>query len=156
MPSVSHSFECDGPVERVFDLVTTAKFWPQWHPATRDVEGDVDRPAQLGDRITEHVVIAGVEATGTWSVVECDRPHRLVLVAELPVGRFRINYEFTHTCTSDAECTRMRRDLEFPELGPAVAVAMQAQSAQGTEHLGRLVGELLSISSRVPQGGGRG
>ena len=50
------------------------RFWPVWHPATRGVAGDVDHPAQLGDQIIEHVTIAGVEGSGTWTVVEYDRP----------------------------------------------------------------------------------
>ena len=60
MPSVSHHFVADRPIDAVFDVVTTARFWPAWHPATRGVEGDVDHPAQLGDQIIEHVTIAGV------------------------------------------------------------------------------------------------
>ena len=123
-----------------------------WHPAIRSVEGDADRPAQLGDRITEHVVINGIEGTGTWLVVARDRPHRLVLEADLPEGRFRIGYEFMRTTIGDGQGTRMRRDLEFPELGAAVAGAMQAQSAEGMERLGRLVGEQLAATSRTPAG----
>jgi uncharacterized protein YndB with AHSA1/START domain len=156
MPSVSDSFECVGPAEAVFDLVTTARFWPQWHPATRGVEGDVDRPAQLGDRITEHVVIAGIEGTGAWTVVARDRPHRLVLEADLSMGRFQISYTFTHTSRTDGGWTRMRRDLVFPDLGPAVAGAMRVQSAEGVQRLGRLVAEHLTSATRVPPGAGGG
>jgi len=66
MPRVSHHFVTDRPLEAVFDIVTTARFWTEWHPATRSVEGDVDHPAQLGDQITEYVRIAGIEGSGTW------------------------------------------------------------------------------------------
>ena len=65
MPRVSHHFVVDRPLAAVFDIVTTARFWPRWHPATRGVEGDVDEPARLGDKIIEHVTIAGIEGTGT-------------------------------------------------------------------------------------------
>jgi hypothetical protein len=154
VPSVSDSIDCAGPVEAVFDLVTTAKWWPQWHPATRSVEGDVEHPAQLGDRITEHVVIAGMEGTGTWTVVARDRPRRLVLAADLPMGRFQISYQFTSS--SDGGRTQMRRDLVFPELGPAVGEAMRVQSAEGMECLGRLVAEHLTSVTRAPSGAGGG
>ena len=39
MPQVSHHFVVDRPIDAVFDVVTTARFWPEWHPATRGVEG---------------------------------------------------------------------------------------------------------------------
>jgi hypothetical protein len=41
MPRVSHQFVVDRPIGAVFDVVTTARFWPEWHPATRAVGGDV-------------------------------------------------------------------------------------------------------------------
>ncbi len=90
MPRVSHYFVTDRPLEAVFDIVTTARFWTEWHPATRSVEGDVDHPAQLGDQITEYVRIAGIEGSGTWTVVEHDRPHRLALETDL--GRGAVPY----------------------------------------------------------------
>ena len=42
MPTVSHHFVA------VFDVVTTAWYWTEWHPATRGIEGDVDHPARPG------------------------------------------------------------------------------------------------------------
>jgi Polyketide cyclase / dehydrase and lipid transport len=135
MPMVSHHFVADRPIGAVFDLVTTASFWPQWHPATRGVEGDIDHPALLGDRIIEHVTIAGIEGSGTWTVVEHERPRRAALETDLSVGRLRISYQLS---TVDGG-TRFQRDLEFPELGPQVGAAMRAQSAQGIASLAELV-----------------
>jgi uncharacterized protein YndB with AHSA1/START domain len=135
MPRVSNTFTVDRPVDAVFDLVTTARYWPEWHPATRAVEGDVDHPARLGDHIVEHVTIAGIEGTGTWSVVEYDRPHHLALETELAVGRLRISYQLAAV----ADGTRFQRDLDFPDLGPQVDAVMQAQSQEGVANLARLV-----------------
>jgi hypothetical protein len=39
MPRVSHHFVADRPIGAVFDVVTTARYWTEWHPATRGVEG---------------------------------------------------------------------------------------------------------------------
>jgi Polyketide cyclase / dehydrase and lipid transport len=135
MPRVSHSFVTSRPIEAVFDIVTTARFWPQWHPATRGVDGDTDHPALLGDRIIEHVTIAGIEGTGTWTVVERERPVHLALETELSIGRLRISYLLTAVDGG----TRLRRDLEFPELGPEVGAAMESQSATGIARLALLV-----------------
>src|SRR4051812_22779108 len=38
-----------GPAEAVFDLVTTARFWPDWQPATLAVGGVTERPFGPGD-----------------------------------------------------------------------------------------------------------
>ncbi|HLN70218.1 MAG TPA: SRPBCC family protein [Streptosporangiaceae bacterium] len=135
MPQVSHHFVADRPIGAVFDVVTTARFWAEWHPATRGVEGDVDHPARLGDHIVEHVTIAGIEGTGTWTVVEHDRPHHLALETELAVGRLRISYQLAAV----ADGTRFQRDLDFPDLGPQIAAVMDAQSQAGVASLARLV-----------------
>jgi Polyketide cyclase / dehydrase and lipid transport len=135
MPRVSHHFVADRPIDAVFDVVTTARFWTEWHPPTRGVEGDVDHPARLGDRIIEHVTIAGIEGSGMWTVVQHDRPHHLALETDLAVGRLRISYELT---TVDGG-TRFQGDLDFPELGPQVTAVMEAQSAEGIASLARLV-----------------
>ena len=117
MPTVSHHFVVDRPISAVFDVVTTARFWPEWHPATRGVEGDVGHPARLGDQIVEHVTIAGTQGSGTWTVVERDRPHRLALEADIAVGQLRISYLFSQ---EKGGATRLQRDLDFPDLGPQV------------------------------------
>ena len=135
MPQVSHHFLADRPIDAVFDVVTTARFWTEWHPATRAVEGDVDHPARLGDHIVEHVTIAGIEGTGTWTVVEHDRPHRLALETQLAVGRLRISYQLAAV----AGGTRFQRDLDFPDLGPQIAAVMDAQSQAGVASLAQLV-----------------
>ena len=136
MPLVSHHFVVGRPVGAVFDVVTTARFWPEWHPATRGVEGDIGHPARLGDQIIEHVTIAGIHGSGTWTVVEHERPHRLALETDLDFGHLRISYQLTAV---DGGRTRFQRDLDFPELGPQVSAAMQAQSAEGITSLARLV-----------------
>lgn len=135
MPRVSHHFVADRPIDAVFDLVTTARYWTEWHPATRGIEGDVDHPARLGDHITEHVTIAGIEGTGTWTVVEHDPPRHLALETELAMGRLRISYQLTAV----ADGTRFQRDLDFPELGPQISAVMAAQSQAGVASLARLV-----------------
>jgi len=135
VPRVSHHFVADRPIDAVFNVVTTARYWTEWHPATRGIEGDVDHPARLGDHITEHVTIAGLEGTGTWTVVEHDPPHHLALETELAMGRLRISYELAAV----AGGTRFQRDLDFPELGPQITAVMTAQSEAGVASLARLV-----------------
>jgi len=136
MPRASHHFVVDRPIGPVFDFVTTARYWPRWHPATVEVEGDIDQPARDGDRITEHVNIAGITGTGTWTVVECDPPHSLALETDLGAAHLRICYRLD--AVADGR-TRFQRDLDFPELGPQIGAAMEEQSAAGVANLARLV-----------------
>src|SRR5262249_14558369 len=136
MPRVSHHFVVDRLIDDVFAVVSTARFWPEWHPATRAVEGDIGHPARLGDQITEYVTIADIEGSGTWTVTEYSPPHHLVLETDLAVGHLRITYEFA---TAPDGGTRFQRDLDFPDLGTRVNVAMEAQSATGISDLARLV-----------------
>jgi Polyketide cyclase / dehydrase and lipid transport len=150
MPRVSHHFVVDRPIGAVFDIVTTARFWTEWHPATRCVEGDVDHPARSGDQIIEHVTIAGVHGSGTWTVMEHDRPEHLALETDLAVGHLRISYRFSQAAGG---ATRFQRDLEFPELGAQVSAAMEAQSAAGVANLARLVEREIPPSDGPPPEG---
>lgn len=136
MPRVSHHFVVGRPIQEVFAVISTARFWPDWHPATRAVEGDIDHPARLGDKITEYVTIAGIEGSGVWTVTEHDAPHGMALEADLPFGHLRIAYDLTETPDGG---TRLRRDLDFPDLGPRIYGAMESQSAEGIAGLARLV-----------------
>ncbi|MEU7145037.1 SRPBCC domain-containing protein [Nocardia sp. NPDC046473] len=68
-----------GPIEAVFDLITQARFWPQWHPYTRSVGGVTERPFRLGDAVYEHGVTDGVDFHLYWEVREYERPRRVML-----------------------------------------------------------------------------
>jgi hypothetical protein len=147
MPQVSHQFVVARPVQAVFDVVTTVRLWPQWHPATRSVEGDIDHPARLGDRVTEHVTIAGIEGSGTWTVTEYDPPRHLALEASLPFGHLRISYWLD---VAGGGGTLFRRDLDFPDLGPHIGAVMEAQSAQGVANLALLVEREVPAAAQDP------
>ena len=139
MPHLTHHFVLARPIEGVFDTATTAKYWTDWHPATLRVEGDIDHPARLGDTIVEYVRIGGREGSGTWTVTAQERPHRLVLDTDGVIGHLRISY----TVTADAAGTRFQRELEYPELGPAIDAAMEQQSIASVTNLKALLEELL-------------
>lgn len=135
MPRISHDLVVDRPVEAVFDLATTAKYWPEWHPATVRVEGDVDVPARLGSRITEYVNIGGLDGSGTWTVIAYQRPRRLVLAADTAIGHLEIAY----SASVDADGTRFERTLTYPDLGEALDQIMEQQSAAAVANLKTLL-----------------
>ena len=149
MSQVTTKISIHGTPERVFDLVTTAKYWPQWHPATVAVSGQIEHPMQMGDVIRERARIGGVEGEGDWKVVEHERPRRVVMrVPGTQVGDVQITYGFV-THGDEVEFTR---SLEFdvsllPEnLRPVVERQMETDSAAGLRRLKELVESMDSQS----------
>jgi uncharacterized protein YndB with AHSA1/START domain len=99
----------DGPLHEVFDVITSARFWPQWHVLTRAVAGVVERPFQKGDRIYEFVRTPVGPVELDYQVVELDRPRRAKLQTEDGTA-------VTYTFEEKAGGTIFRRALD---LGPA-------------------------------------
>jgi predicted ester cyclase/quinol monooxygenase YgiN/uncharacterized protein YndB with AHSA1/START domain len=156
MTHICHEVRINGPIELVFDLVTTTRSWPQWHPATEAVSGVTDRPLALGDQVHERAVIGGRVHEGTWTVTEHVRPSRLVL--QIDGGRIQITYTFS----SDGEATLLRRELRYPPqdfaggtADPAALDArVHAQSEAALRRLAWLVEHqlLLERNKRVSRG----
>ena len=69
-----HSIIIERPIEEVFDLITTVKYWPEWHPSSLESWGQIETPAKLGDEATERVKIGAVGGEITWVVSQYNRP----------------------------------------------------------------------------------
>jgi hypothetical protein len=89
MDSVTNPVTIRGSSGLVFDLVTSARFWPRWHPATQSVGGVIERSYQLGELVHERGQIAGVPFTVSWRVVEHSRPSRIVIHSQNPPATIR-------------------------------------------------------------------
>jgi uncharacterized protein YndB with AHSA1/START domain len=145
MTSVVNTVTITGAPEAVFDLITTARFWPQWHPASMAVGGVTERPYGLDDRIHERGRIRDQDFQITWQVVEHVRPSRVVLQS----GRSpaRITYSFQ----GRDGATVFTRKLEYKmENFTAVAATpdevdrlMRVQSEQAVNELKALVEKIL-------------
>jgi hypothetical protein len=149
MTLVANAIRIAGPAEPVFDLVTTARFWPRWHPASRAVAGVTERPYRLGDVIHESVSLAGVDAQVSWKVVEWVRPTRVVLRAQ--TSSAQITYSFEGL----GELVEFRRELEYDESRLRQAVPepadlgrlMHDQSERGLRRLKELVEAILAAEA---------
>jgi uncharacterized protein YndB with AHSA1/START domain len=145
LSSAVNSVTIDGAPEAVFDLITTARFWSQWHPATTAVSGVTERPYRLGDRINERGRIGKAEFNVVWRVTEHVRPRTVVLQAEGSPAR--ITYSFS----ARGSGTEFIRKLEYKpaDLGSVAADSneikriMQAQSEQAVKQLKALVEKIL-------------
>jgi len=144
MARVVSEIDIEGPIEQVFDVVTTARHWTEWHPATISVGGVTERPVALGDLVHERAKIGAGEYEGDWKVTEHVRPTRVVLRVE--GADVRITYAFA----SKGQETTFRRELEFEPADfagsaadPAVVKMMDQQSAEGLRKLKQVVEENL-------------
>jgi uncharacterized protein YndB with AHSA1/START domain len=134
-----------GAPEAVFDLVTTARFWPQWHPATRAVGGVVERPYRLGDQVYERGQIGNRDFQVIWKVVEWAPPSRVVLRAEKPLA------QITYAFQARDGATIFTRELKYKLENPAAAASateevdrlMRVQSEQAVTQLKELVESIL-------------
>ena len=144
MGQVTNAVFIRRPASAVFDTATTARYWPQWHPATLRVSGVTDRPVRLGEQITEVARIAGRTGTAHWTCVEYDHPRRLVLEATGTAGaRARIVYTFVER-DGGVEFTRALT-YHFPGLlgtllePLVIARLMRRQSQVAMENLKALI-----------------
>jgi hypothetical protein len=145
LASAVNTVTIEGAAEVVFDLVTIARFWSQWHPATTAVSGVTERPYRLGDRIDERGRIGMGEFNVIWRVTEHVRPRMVVLQAEGSPAR--ITYSF-NVRGSGTEFTR-RLEYKTEDLGTVAAdpsevnKLMQAQSEQAVKQLNALVEKII-------------
>ena len=147
MNRVTQSIIVRGPLDRVFDLVTTARYWPDWHPATLGVGGAVETPMQLGDLIHERVRIGGTIGENDWIVVEHAHPCRVVL--RMPSTRLG-NLEIVYRFAPRGDAVEFTRELEFDLMSlppsmdkPAIEQQMNTDSAEGLRRLKDLVERLI-------------
>src|SRR5688500_7612190 len=136
----------NGAPKAVFDLITMARLWPQWHPATKGVGGVVERPYGLGDLIHERGRIGDKEFETTWKVVEHVRPSKIVLQSQTAPTRI------TYTFTAGKGTTVFPRKLEYKADSFATVKelekVMRDQSEQGVKQLKAVVEKILSEEAK--------
>jgi hypothetical protein len=140
MNIVLNQIRINAPIDAVFDLVTTAQFWPLWHPSTASVSGVTDRPYQLGDQIRQIATIGGRLRHGIWTVVELNRPARTTL--QMHNGAIEIRYSFTALPTDTQVIRRLAYTADFVDGGHDLTVfeqLMHAESALGLQQLKALI-----------------
>src|SRR5438067_12767858 len=93
MATITNTIQIHGALAPVFDLITTTRFWPQWHPATIGVGGVTERPFQQGDKIRERAKIGAHIYEGNWTVVEHQRLSLVVLQSGSGLNRIIYTFE---------------------------------------------------------------
>ncbi len=105
------SVQIDRSVEEVFDFITTAANWTQWHPATVSVSGDVDHPALEGETIVEIVRFGVARDRFAWRVEEREASYRWVIRAKSE--RHGQKVKIVYNLEPENGGTRWEREMTF-------------------------------------------
>jgi hypothetical protein len=93
--NIDTEIHIDRSPQEVFDYVTTAALWHQWHPATVEVRNVPDRPLTIGETMLESIAIAGRRDQALWTVVSCLPPQCWEIATDTRNGAARITYTLT-------------------------------------------------------------
>lgn len=137
-----------GPREKVFDLVTQARFWPHWHPLSRGVAGVIERPYRPGDRFFEWVYAGKETIELAYEVVEHDFPRSATIRCVSPLT-FNLRYTFEEADNG----TRFTRTLAFADanhanLDHADGITDTQDEQMAVVRLKTLIEDLLSREKR--------
>lgn len=86
------------PPADVFNYVTTPIHWPEWHPSSLAVSGNVDHSLLIGETVLEDFRVAGRQGRVTWRVAARE-PDRLWQISGDIEGREagQVTYRLTAT-----------------------------------------------------------
>lgn len=146
MATVTNTVTIKGSPGAVFDLITTARFWPQWHPATRGVGGVVERPYGAGDLVHERGRVGDADFETTWKVIEHVRPSKVVL--ESQTARARITYTFKRAKGTTTFTRKLEYETENFASVKDLEKIMRDQSAKALAQLKALVEKILSEEAK--------
>ncbi|WP_042415298.1 SRPBCC family protein [Streptacidiphilus anmyonensis] len=138
----SNTVVFSAPARFVFDLVTQARFWPEWHVASRGVGGVTERPYRVGDVVYEYGVLEdGSEQHLYWRVVDQEYAKSSLLVDE----RLGAGLQYLLAEDGDGLTSFTRRTLYGPDspFTPAQRAIVAEASAESVEGLRRHISALL-------------
>ena len=146
MTAVVNTITINGAPKAVFDLITTARLWPHWHPATKAVGVVVERPYGLDDLIHERGRIGDQDFNTTWKVVEHVRPSKVVLQSQK--AETRITYTFTPANATTIFTRRLEYQAENFASVKELEKVMRDQSERGIHRLKALVEKILGEKTK--------
>jgi uncharacterized protein YndB with AHSA1/START domain len=123
------------PLERIFDLITTAALWPHWIPPSRAVSGVTEIPFQKGDVISEYIRTPKGPYEFQWKIVEHNRPHGAKMVSQDGTS-------VTYTFEEKADGIHFRRAMQLgSDMGSADVFSWNTEG-YSSENLKALVEKL--------------
>lgn len=137
--TLTREIEIKAPIEQVFDVVTTARLWPNFYPETVAVGGVTDHPFVRGDLVIEKFMMMGwLYVVFNYTVEQYNKPWGIIFSTpveyvndfiDLLFGPFvsRFMGEFTYqlrerTLGDDSRITHWTRHLRFYHKGGYLGV----------------------------------
>lgn len=95
MTKLERSIEIDAPRERVYQVLTDPRCLGEWVTIQEELEEAPEgRDLEEGDTLRQRMKVAGTSFKLSWTVIEADRPSRVVWEGSGPVGsKARAVYE---------------------------------------------------------------
>lgn len=107
---VKSSIEIAAPPEEVYDLIADPSRLGEWVTIHQYVDGDAPDELVKGSKMAQCLKLAGRKFKVKWTVVESDRPNRLVWEGKGPV---RSKAKVVNTLTETAKGTTFSYENEY-------------------------------------------
>ncbi|HEX8648048.1 MAG TPA: SRPBCC family protein [Thermoleophilaceae bacterium] len=142
MTKLEREIEIDAPRERVYEVLLDPDCLGEWVTIQEELEEAPEgRDLKPGDRLRQRMKVAGQRFRLSWTVVEADRPTRVVWEGEGPMGsKAKAVYELAENGGGGTRFSYMN-SYDLPG-GPAGRLAgraiMKASGGEADKSLERL------------------
>jgi uncharacterized protein YndB with AHSA1/START domain len=86
MTTLEREIDIAAPPDRVYDVLADPNCLGEWVTIQEELEEAPDGDLQPGSRLRQRLKVAGQRFRLSWTVVEADRPSRIVWEGEGPMG----------------------------------------------------------------------
>jgi uncharacterized protein YndB with AHSA1/START domain len=83
---LEREIDIEAPPEQVYDVVTDPRCLGEWVTIQEELEEAPDGDLEAGDTLRQRMKVAGRRFRLSWTVVEADRPTRVVWEGKGPLG----------------------------------------------------------------------
>jgi uncharacterized protein YndB with AHSA1/START domain len=143
---LEREIQIDAPRERVYEVLTDPDCLGEWVTIQEELEeAPAGRDLETGDTLRQRMKVAGQRFKLSWTVVESERPSRVVWEGSGPVGsKARAVYELDEngdggTCFSYMNEYDMPGGLAGKLAGRAIVKASGPEADRSLERLKKLV-----------------
>ncbi len=125
MTKLEREIDIDAPRERVYDVLTDPRCLGEWVTIQEELEQAPDGDLSVGDELRQRMKVAGRRFRLSWTVVEADRPSRVVWEGHGPMGsEAKAVYELSENGSGGTRFSYMN-EYKLPG-GPAGRLAGRA------------------------------
>ena len=128
MPHLTMTTHFDAPIERVAELGSDFKRYPEWNVTYREIKEITPEPVRLGTRVHAVAVILGQRTEGWAEVVEFEPP-RLMKMTGTSVDQGKVTTTYRSTPVPSGTDMVIEMDYEVPGILRKVADKLFVEKA---------------------------